>query len=120
MTAKDVRNWPIYVLYMHGQVVDKRLRSLDEAMATMHACASCHRRSTPLSKYHQQVNDICARARVAQAAWAKTSFVERRRVLDTMQKYIVEHMEDIARVCSRDSGKPSEVFFFLNRLWVGV
>lgn len=54
-----------------------------------------------------QVNDIAARAKAAQREWAKTSFNERRRVLSAMLAYIVEHMEDIARVCSRDSGKPS-------------
>lgn len=53
------------------------------------------------------MNAIAARAKKAQVAWAKTSFNERRRVLSTMLEYIVEHMEDIARVCSRDSGKPS-------------
>ena len=36
----------------------------------------------------------------------KTSFAERRRVLRTIQKYICNHVEDICRVCSRDSGKP--------------
>lgn len=60
-----------------------------------------------------QVNDICARARKAQLEWAKTSFKERRRVLNTMQKYIVAHMEDIARTCARDSGKPSASCVFL-------
>ena len=56
----------------------------------------------------RQVNNICARARKAQQAWSQTSFAERRRVLSAMQNYVVEHMEDIARTCSRDSGKPSE------------
>ncbi|CAN0363280.1 unnamed protein product, partial [Discosporangium mesarthrocarpum] len=46
------------------------------------------------------------RARVAQGEWAKTSYKERRRVLDCLQKYILAHQEDIARVASRDSGKP--------------
>lgn len=68
-----------------------------------------NRRPTTPPPPTQQVNDICARARAAQQEWAKTSFAERRRVLATMQAYIVEHMEDIARVCSRDSGKPSEL-----------
>lgn len=48
---------------------------------------------------------------MAQAVWAQTSFAERRRVLATMQQYIVGHMEEIARVCSRDSGKPSAYWF---------
>lgn len=53
-----------------------------------------------------RVNEICARAKAAQAEWSKTSFEERRRVLMTMQKYITTHIHDIARVAARDSGKP--------------
>lgn len=54
----------------------------------------------------KDVNAIVSKAKKAQTTWAKTSFVERRRVLSAMQNYIVAHMEEIARVCSRDSGKP--------------
>eukprot|EP00904_Undaria_pinnatifida_P006431 jgi/Undpi1/2918/HiC_scaffold_14.g06295.m1 len=52
------------------------------------------------------VEDVVRRARVAQEAWALTSFAERKRVLDCLQKYIVDHQDDIAMVASRDSGKP--------------
>ncbi len=52
------------------------------------------------------VHALVAKAKHAQQAWAQTSFAERRRVLSAIQGYIVDHMEDIARVCSRDSGKP--------------
>jgi len=54
----------------------------------------------------KDVNSLVGKAKKAQAAWAKTSFDERRRVLTAMQHYIVAHMEEIARACSRDSGKP--------------
>ena len=53
----------------------------------------------------EEVNEACAKAAKAQKIWAKTSFSERRKVLRTMQKYIVDHIEDICRVCARDSGK---------------
>lgn len=53
----------------------------------------------------KEVNEACAKAKKAQKEWAKTSFAERRKVLRTMQKYIVDHVEDICRVCARDSGK---------------
>lgn len=52
------------------------------------------------------VHELCVKAAEAQKTWCKTSFAERRRVLRTIQKYIVNHVEDICRVCSRDSGKP--------------
>lgn len=52
------------------------------------------------------VHELCTKAKAAQVEWAKTSFAERRKVLRTIQKYIVNHIEDICRVSSRDSGKP--------------
>lgn len=53
-----------------------------------------------------EVNEVCAKAAKAQKTWARTTFCERRRVLRTLQRYIVDHVEDICRVCARDSGKP--------------
>ena len=52
------------------------------------------------------VGTLCARAREAQAKWVNTTYAQRRKVLRTIQKYVVEHIEEITRVCSRDSGKP--------------
>lgn len=54
----------------------------------------------------QDVHEACVKAVAAQKEWAKTSFAERRRVLRTIQRYVVNHVEDICRVSSRDSGKP--------------
>jgi acyl-CoA reductase-like NAD-dependent aldehyde dehydrogenase len=54
----------------------------------------------------KDVHELCVKAAEAQKKWALTSFTERRRVLRTIQKYIVHHVEDICRVCARDSGKP--------------
>lgn len=45
------------------------------------------------------------RSRRAQATWAKSSFDQRRLLLQTMLKYIVDNQETIARVSARDSGK---------------
>ena len=53
----------------------------------------------------KEVDEACKKAAQAQKEWQKTSFAERRKVLRTMQKYIVDHVEEICRVCSRDSGK---------------
>jgi hypothetical protein len=51
------------------------------------------------------VEGAVARARHAQRSWKLTTFAERRRVLRTLQKYIVDHTEEICTVASRDSGK---------------
>jgi hypothetical protein len=53
-----------------------------------------------------EVNKILEKAKVAQTEWRKTSFAQRRMVLRTIQKYIVNHVEDICRVSARESGKP--------------
>lgn len=53
-----------------------------------------------------EVNAVCARAKAAQVEWSKTSFAQRRRVMRTIQAYVVRHVEEICRVCTRDSGKP--------------
>ena len=45
------------------------------------------------------------RARRAQLSWGQTSFAERRRVLQALLDYIVQHQEEICRICARDSGK---------------
>lgn len=52
-----------------------------------------------------EVHEAVARAREAQKEWKNTSFDERRRVISTIARYIVEHQEDIVRVACRDSGK---------------
>jgi len=53
-----------------------------------------------------KVNEILEKAKVAQNEWRKTTFAQRRMVLRTIQKYVVNHVEDICRVSARESGKP--------------
>lgn len=53
-----------------------------------------------------EVNEILEKAKVAQIQWKKTSYAQRRMVLRTIQKYVVEHVEDIVRVSARETGKP--------------
>lgn len=53
-----------------------------------------------------QVHEILVKAKVAQQEWKHTTWKQRRQVLRTIQKYICQHIEDICRVSSRESGKP--------------
>lgn len=53
-----------------------------------------------------EVHELLVKAKAAQQKWAKTTFQQRRMVLRTIQKYICQHVEDICRVSSRESGKP--------------
>jgi acyl-CoA reductase-like NAD-dependent aldehyde dehydrogenase len=49
-----------------------------------------------------------ARARAAQKVWARTSFAERRRVLEALLAYTVEHKHEICDEVQRGSGKTRE------------
>ena len=53
----------------------------------------------------EEATEILKKAKRAQVEWSKTTFAQRRMVLRTIQKYICEHVEDIVRVSSRESGK---------------
>lgn len=46
-----------------------------------------------------------AKAKAAQEKWATSSFTTRRKLLRTIQKWVVTDAETIARVASRDTGK---------------
>jgi hypothetical protein len=54
----------------------------------------------------QQVHECCVKASIAQQSWSKSTFAQRRLVLRTIQKYIVQHAHTICRVSAKDSGKP--------------
>ncbi|CAG8575336.1 2488_t:CDS:2 [Paraglomus brasilianum] len=51
------------------------------------------------------VTEAISRARIAQKSWEKTSFAERKRVLNSLLNYIIEYQEEICWVTCRDSGK---------------
>ena len=51
------------------------------------------------------IDRIVAKAADAQNDWAKTTFSDRRRVLKTLLKYILDNQETIARAACLDSGK---------------
>ena len=51
------------------------------------------------------VDAAARRAAVAQRSWAATSFAQRRRVLRTLQRYLVGHADELCRTCAADSGK---------------
>lgn len=53
----------------------------------------------------EEMNQKIQKAKQAQKSWAKSSFLLRRRVLQTLNRFIIENQEDIARVACRDSGK---------------
>ena len=52
-----------------------------------------------------EVEAAVARARLAQAQWATTTFAQRRRLLRILSRCVLDHAEVICRVSARDSGK---------------
>jgi acyl-CoA reductase-like NAD-dependent aldehyde dehydrogenase len=55
----------------------------------------------------EQVNDVVARARAAQQQWVKTSFAQRKEVLNALLNFVVDNQEALCRVACRDTGKTS-------------
>lgn len=51
------------------------------------------------------IDETIERTEAAQQAWGRTTFSERRKVLNTIGNFINNNQEDIARVACRDSGK---------------
>ncbi|KAK5415651.1 Meiotic Sister-Chromatid recombination aldehyde dehydrogenase [Exophiala xenobiotica] len=51
------------------------------------------------------VDSAISSATQAQLQWSRTSFSERRRVLRTLLRYILDHQEEIVAACCLDSGK---------------
>ncbi|KAK4948163.1 Meiotic Sister-Chromatid recombination aldehyde dehydrogenase [Elasticomyces elasticus] len=51
------------------------------------------------------IDSAISSAARAQKQWAQTSFSERRRVLRTLHRYVLDHQEEIVTACCLDSGK---------------
>ncbi|KAL1959161.1 hypothetical protein VTO42DRAFT_2666 [Malbranchea cinnamomea] len=53
----------------------------------------------------EDIDDAVNRAMAAQEVWKRTSFAERRQVLRTLLKFVLENQDDIVTACCLDSGK---------------
>lgn len=49
-------------------------------------------------------------AEAAQAEWRETSFADRKRVIRSLKKWLVDNQEECARVACRDTGKTRELY----------
>lgn len=52
-----------------------------------------------------KIDRLIARAAAAQLTWSKTTFAQRRKVLKTLRKFILDNEVDIIRTACLDSGK---------------
>ncbi|PYI10731.1 aldehyde dehydrogenase-like protein C21C3 [Aspergillus sclerotiicarbonarius CBS 121057] len=53
----------------------------------------------------EDVDRAIQAAKSAQTEWANTSFAERRKVLRTLLKYVLDHQDELVTACCLDSGK---------------
>ena len=51
------------------------------------------------------IDRIIAKAEAAQVQWRQSTFVQRRRVMKTLLKFVLDNQETIARIACLDSGK---------------
>lgn len=56
----------------------------------------------------EDVEKVVARARKAQSEWKHSSFAQRRKVLENILDYILEHSDEICETVARDAGKTRE------------
>jgi acyl-CoA reductase-like NAD-dependent aldehyde dehydrogenase len=83
----------------------------DPAAANVAGVVHCWDPSTMVSLGTKPADDRAAviakitKARAAQAVWGASPFAQRRRLMRTLRRHIVENMASIARVAVRDSGK---------------
>ena len=60
---------------------------------------------TVIADNEREIQGKIQRAKHAQVAWAETTFTQRRRVMRSLLKWLVENQEACARVACRDTGK---------------
>jgi acyl-CoA reductase-like NAD-dependent aldehyde dehydrogenase len=62
----------------------------------------------------EEIQRKIARAADAQKDWRKTTFSQRRRVIKSLMKWLVENQEVCARVACRDTGKTCKLSGLFN------
>lgn len=60
----------------------------------------------------EDIRDKILKAKDAQRAWKSTTFIQRRRVVRTLLKWLVDNQDACARMACRDTGKTCESVFF--------
>lgn len=71
---------------------------------------------TVIADNDREIRAKIIRARDAQETWAQTTFAERRRVMRSLLKWLVENQQECARVACRDTGKTRKYLFHV--VWI--
>lgn len=79
----------------------------DRRYITSYDPATAYHLDTMLADSPVDITKKIADAYEAQKGWARTSFHDRRRVMRSLKKWLVENQEVCAKVACRDTGKTS-------------
>mmetsp|Transcript_14722 Transcript_14722/g.31381 ORF Transcript_14722/g.31381 Transcript_14722/m.31381 type:complete len:657 (+) Transcript_14722:122-2092(+) len=91
-----------------SSAASKPIQLVDDASPAILQCyspATLDKLGTVPNLSAGQVSELAMRSKVAQQSWKTTTFAQRRRVLRTLQKYVVSHIDEICQLCAKDSGK---------------
>ncbi|KAF2458369.1 Aldehyde/histidinol dehydrogenase [Lineolata rhizophorae] len=89
-----------------GEVLDKPMITVEGSYVIQCYCpASGKSLGRIIPSTRAGIDRAVQRARAAQVEWAKTCFSERRRVLKTLLKFILDNQETIVTAACLDSGK---------------
>ncbi|OCT53416.1 putative aldehyde dehydrogenase-like protein C21C3 [Cladophialophora carrionii] len=89
-----------------GEDVDAQKEEVSNGRIYPRSPADGHRLGDPIDPADaSQIDAAISAAEKAQKSWSETSFSQRRRILRTLLRYIIDHQEEIVTACCRDSGK---------------
>lgn len=77
----------------------------ERKLITCYDPATGHHLNTVVADNERDIQDKIARASVAQRRWKHTTFAQRRKVIRSLQKWLVDNQQACARVACRDTGK---------------
>jgi len=102
------QNFESSIGYNDFKIIDPEMKIVDPKMPGFIQCfdpATAQKLGSVPVVSPGEVNVRVEKARKAQQQWSTSSFEQRRHVLRIMMKFILEHQDDIVRLCVRDSGK---------------
>ncbi len=90
-----------------GEILEKPtiFHPHDDGMIQCYDPATGYRLSDIQADTPESIDEKIQLAKAAQVQWSKSSWSTRRKLMNTIQKWVVEDCETITRVAARDTGK---------------
>jgi acyl-CoA reductase-like NAD-dependent aldehyde dehydrogenase len=80
----------------------------DRRLITCYDPATAHHLNTVVADDQRDITEKISRATQAQKRWKHTTFAQRRKVVRSLKKWLVDNQDACARVACRDTGKTSK------------